>query len=126
MGWIPDSDDPPNNKENSPKVRKPSISISYTKIQQFVKDLTDNSSSTIHTINTNNSDNNDIITPSPSTSQKTITNTNLVMTDCPDGWGCPNRYASNDDLINNDDSTPSPSTIKSTSTPSSKSQRNVL
>ena len=46
MGWTPDNDDPPNDKENSPEVRKPSISISYAKIQQFVKDLTDNSSST--------------------------------------------------------------------------------
>ena len=36
MGWTPDNDDPPNNKDNSPKVRKPSISISRTKIQQFV------------------------------------------------------------------------------------------
>merc|ERR1711884_497933 len=85
MGWTPDNDDPPNDKENSPKVRKPSISISYAKIQQFVKDLIDNSSST-HIVNTDNSDNNDMITPSPSTSHETNTNTNLVITNCPDGW----------------------------------------
>merc|ERR1712115_559610 len=95
MGWTPDNDDPPNDKENSPEVRKPSISISYAKIQQFIKDLTDNSPTT-HTVNTDNSDNNVMITPSPSTSHETNTNTDLVMTDCPDGW---DFY---DNLIHND------------------------
>ena len=64
MEWTSDNYVPHNNKENSPKVRKPSISISRTKIQQFVENLTNNSSSTIHTVNTDNSDNNNTITPS--------------------------------------------------------------
>merc|ERR1712115_742073 len=45
MGWTPDNDDPPNDKENSPEARKPSISISYAKIQK-VDDLIKNESST--------------------------------------------------------------------------------
>ena len=45
MGWTPDNDDPPNDKENSPKVRKPSISISYANIQK-VEDLINNDDST--------------------------------------------------------------------------------
>ena len=68
MEWTPDNYVPHNNKENSPEVRKPSISISHTKIEQFVEKLTDNSSSTIHNVNTDNSGNNDTITPpTPST-----------------------------------------------------------
>ena len=35
MGWTPDNDDPPNYKENSPEVRKPSISISYKKSKKL-------------------------------------------------------------------------------------------
>ena len=79
--------------------------------------------------NINNFDNTDTITPSPSTSHKTNTvSITLVITNCPNGWECPNRWASNDNLINNNESTttPSPSTITSTSTPSTKSWRNVL
>ena len=33
MGWTPDNNDPPNDKDNSPEVRKPSISIPDTKIK---------------------------------------------------------------------------------------------
>merc|ERR1711884_66779 len=44
MGLTPDNDDPPNDKENSPKARKPSISISYAKIQK-VDDLINNDDS---------------------------------------------------------------------------------
>ena len=126
MEWTPDND-PPNNKDNSPNVKK--SSISYAKIQKFVEHLTDNSPSTIHINNTDNSDNTDTFTPSPSTSHDT-NNTSIafVMTDCPNGWECPDRWASNDDIFNNADSTttPSPSTITSTTKPSTKSQRNVL
>ena len=43
--WTPDNYVPPNNKENSTKVRKPSISISYAKIQK-VDDLINNDDST--------------------------------------------------------------------------------
>ena len=45
MGWTPDNDDPPNDKENSTEVRKPSISISYAKIQK-VDNLINNDDST--------------------------------------------------------------------------------
>ena len=58
MGWTPDNDDPPKDKENSTKVRKPSISISYAKIQK-VDDLINNDDSTT--------------TPSPSTITSTST-----------------------------------------------------
>ena len=79
MEWTPDNNDPPNNKDNSPNVKK--SSISYAKIQKFVKHLTDNPPSTIHTNNIDNSDNTDTFTPSPSTSHKTnTTSIALVMT----------------------------------------------
>merc|ERR1711884_717433 len=45
MGCTPDNDDPPNDKENSLKDGKPSISISYAKIQK-VDDLINNDDST--------------------------------------------------------------------------------
>merc|ERR1711884_270987 len=45
MGWTPENDEPPNNKENSTEARKPSISISYAKIQK-VDNLINNDDST--------------------------------------------------------------------------------
>ena len=46
MGWTTDNDDPPNDKENSPESRKPSISISYAKIQKVDDLITNDDSST--------------------------------------------------------------------------------
>ena len=70
-------DDSPNNKDNSPNNKK--SSISYAKIQQIVKHLTDNSPSNIHINNTNNSINTDTSTPSPFTSHKTKTPPALLL-----------------------------------------------
>ena len=58
LEWTPDNYVLPNDKENSTEVRKPSISISYAKIQK-VDDLINNYDSTT--------------TPSPSTITSTST-----------------------------------------------------